>query len=435
MIDVLREVFDRVEEPVGRKRPTHSLTDCLVSALSMFQFRDGSMLAFDQASRLDARRENLRNLYGLRGAAPSDTTMRRRLDRADPAALHLAFPALWESVDTEEFRVFDGRVPVAVDGTGHFDSTSIGCEGCLTRRASDGTIHHRHEAVVAAAVHVGRKAAIPLGAEPVVRQDGADKQDCEPRAAVRLLHRLRQDFGDLRPIVLGDALYATGPMASTLRELDMDYVLKVREPRHEALLEAGFESEERRSHSWTDPDDEGLVHEVDWCPGTPLSKSFPELRDTLVVWTARRAGPTVGRTEEKRHGWERTMCWFTSLRLDETSLADFLRLARARWRIENEMFNVLKNQGMEMEHNYGHGSKFLATVLMLLMLLAAMIDEFQKLGSDAVRRAREKAGSWKALWLDMRVLVRHVPIAGWEALYAVIAGERKVRLVEFPDTG
>ena len=43
---------------------------------------------------------------------------------------------------------------------------------------------------------------------------------------------------------------------------------------------------------------------------------------------------------------------------------------RARWKIENETFNTLKNQGYHFEHNYGHGYQHLSVVLAMLMLLA-----------------------------------------------------------------
>ncbi len=46
-----------------------------------------------------------------------------------------------------------------------------------------------------------------------------------------------------------------------------------------------------------------------------------------------------------------------------------MRGGRGRWKIENETFNTLKNQGYQLEHNYGHGQKHLATVFGLLMML------------------------------------------------------------------
>ena len=56
-----------------------------------------------------------------------------------------------------------------------------------------------------------------------------------------------------------------------------------------------------------------------------------------------------------------------------------MRGGRARWKIENETFNTLKNQGYHFEHNYGHGKKNLPVVLAMVMLLAFfLVDQAQQ---------------------------------------------------------
>src|SRR5262249_1558832 len=55
-----------------------------------------------------------------------------------------------------------------------------------------------------------------------------------------------------------------------------------------------------------------------------------------------------------------------------------MRAGRCRWKIENEAFNTLKNQGYHFEHNYGHAQQRLATALALLMLLAFLVDQIQQ---------------------------------------------------------
>ena len=68
-----------------------------------------------------------------------------------------------------------------------------------------------------------------------------------------------------------------------------------------------------------------------------------------------------------------------------------MRAGRARWRIENETFNTLKNHGYHFEHNFGHGNKHLATVFAYLMMLALLIDQIQQRGCALFRKARAKA--------------------------------------------
>ena len=53
--------------------------------------------------------------------------------------------------------------------------------------------------------------------------------------------------------------------------------------------------------------------------------------------------------------------------MHQHNLLRVMRGARARWKIENETFNTLKNQGYHFEHNFGHGYRHLSTVFAHLM--------------------------------------------------------------------
>ena len=55
--------------------------------------------------------------------------------------------------------------------------------------------------------------------------------------------------------------------------------------------------------------------------------------------------------EGKRHTW----CWVTDIELTKDTVEAVMRGGRCRWHIENQTFNTLKNQGYNIEHNYGHG--------------------------------------------------------------------------------
>ena len=239
MITIVRRLFDKIEEPRSRKRPTHSLTDCLVSGLAMFHFRDGSMLQFEEACKKDSRRRNLRRLFGLKGDPPSDTTMRRRLDKVDPDEVRPAFSAIWHAAEErgmlKPFDVYGGRVAVALDATQHFESTKINCGNCL-RRLIDEVMHYSHQALLAAAVSVDEKRALPLDVEPIVNGDGNRKQDCEAKAATRLLPRLREFYPSMRPVILCDALYANGPMLRRIAEHDMEFITTVKEPHKDCQI-------------------------------------------------------------------------------------------------------------------------------------------------------------------------------------------------------
>src|SRR5271168_4992317 len=62
--------------------------------------------------------------------------------------------------------------------------------------------------------------------------------------------------------------------------------------------------------------------------------------------------------------------FITDLPTDRDTVVELSACGRARWKIENESFNVLKTKGYNLEHNFGHGKKHLSAVLATLNLLA-----------------------------------------------------------------
>ena len=62
--------------------------------------------------------------------------------------------------------------------------------------------------------------------------------------------------------------------------------------------------------------------------------------------------------------------WVTDLTITRDNARHLVRGGRARWKIENETFNTLKNQDYHLEHNFGHGEQNLSVVFAMLMMLA-----------------------------------------------------------------
>ena len=98
-----------------------------------------------------------------------------------------------------------------------------------------------------------------------------------------------------------------------------------------------------------------------------------------------------------------------------------MRGGRARWRVENETFNTLKNQDYHFEHNYGHGYKNLGVVLALLMMTAFLIDQVQQRCNKLFEKARAKAGAKCALWEGIRHLFYAFKVGSMREIYEAIA--------------
>lgn len=103
---------------------------------------------------------------------------------------------------------------------------------------------------------------------------------------------------------------------------------------------------------------------------------------------------------------------------------------RARWKIENETFNTLKNQGYNLEHNYGHGKQHLSTILANLMMLQFLIDQIQEVACPFFKAARRRFHSRIQLWNSIcsRFLEHLLP--SWVVLWKSIIYGFKPNLIQ-----
>ena len=168
------------------------LDDTLMSAFAMFSLKAPSLLAFDK-QRAEG---NLKTIYGI-ARAPCDTWMRERLDPVAPESLRPSFTLVFRQLQRgkalEPMVFLDGHYLVALDGTGYFSSTTIHCDSCLHKEHRNGSVTYYHQILGAAIIHPDFREVIPLMPEPIVKQDGTEKNDCERNAAKRFITKLRQE--------------------------------------------------------------------------------------------------------------------------------------------------------------------------------------------------------------------------------------------------
>jgi hypothetical protein len=140
------------------------------------------------------------------------------LDGVPPDAFDALFYQVIEVPGVlEPFRCLASRAVIALDGTGHFCSRKIHCPRCLKRKRADGGTEYYHAFLGASLVAPGHHRVVPLPPEFIVAQDGAEKQDCERNAATCWLSRQGPRLKYLRPVFVGDALFACQPIASDRR--------------------------------------------------------------------------------------------------------------------------------------------------------------------------------------------------------------------------
>jgi len=131
----------------------------------------------------------------------------------------------------------------------------------------------------------------------------------------------------------------------------------------------------------------------------------------------------------------RLFSWITDFTVTMDNAYQIMKGGRARWKIENETFNTLKNQGYHFGHNYGLGQKNLSMVFVMLMMLAFLVDQTQQLCCVLFRAVWKKNRSKRALWERMRSMFHNFELESMEILYrALLSGYIKRPPIILEDT-
>src|SRR5436190_13056892 len=322
LVPLVRRRFAQLPEP--RRCPAFSLADTLMAGLALFSLKDPSLLAF-QRRALD---HNLRSVFGLT-AIPCDTQMRTILDEVDPDQLRPVFRDLFRALQRgkvlTKYVFLQGCYLLALDGVEYFCSTQVHCDHCLTRQ-HHGQTYYYHQMLGAVLVHPNFPEVIPLAPEPIQRQDGQDKNDCERNAARRWLKHFRQDHPHLPVIITEDALSSNAPHIRDLQTARCHFLLGVKPGDHAYLFEQIAQRLEAEQSA--------ITGEVDARTGTrrsylfltdlALNETNPDVRVNFLQ--------CVEHTDQETHEWS----WVTDLHLTAAHFGKGARGGRARWRIENE---------------------------------------------------------------------------------------------------
>lgn len=411
LLATVRGCFDRIGD--HRKGGCAiSLSDALMSGLAVFSLKCASLLQFDQHRQDPPIAHNLRTLYRVQ-QVPCDSQMREIIDGVETKDLRPAFKAVFSQVQRgkglEGYAYLGGHYLLSVDGTGHISSETIHCEQCCEKKKRNGQITYYHQLLGAAIVHPDKREVLPLAPEPITRQDGQTKNDCERNAAKRLLADVRREHPHLSLIVVEDALSANTPHIELLKKLGMRFILGVKPGDHQAL----FQQVETRAlnqqvEEWEITDESQVTHRFRYTNQIALNQQHPDcLVNFLEYWETR--------PEKTLH-----FSWITDLFLTQENVFNIQRGGRARWKIENETFNTLKNQGYNLEHNFGHGQHYLANNFALLMMLAFLIDQVQQLCCPLFQQALEINHSKISFWEKMRAFFRYFYIDTWELFFAAL---------------
>jgi hypothetical protein len=404
----------------------YKLIDALKSAMSVFYFQHPSMLDFQVKMKQKWKRSNLETMMGVH-EIPSNVQITTLLDGINPESVDAVFNDNLHAVDEwgglKGFRCLDGGVLLALDGVWYFLSEQIHCEHCL-HKTKDGATTYYHSALAGTIVRPGNTAVLPVAPEMITNKDSADssgnskKQDCERNAAKRWLSRHAEEYSWLSPTLLGDDLYSNYPFCMEVLEHGYSFIFTCKDDSHPWLAETVQNSflEETSRREWNGR--HNLVYTCRWLNGV-------EIRDNIQTLLVNYLSLSIWNEKLNKRTFYNT--WITNKTITDNNVFHLASCGRARWKIENEHNNVLKNHGYNLEHNFGHGKNHAGEMYCLLNLLAFQMHSLLDITDEDYKKARAYAGRRDEFFNELRFVMRYKLFDSWLQLLVFMHSP--------PDTG
>ena len=273
-------------------------------------------------------------------------------------------------------------------------------------------------------MHPDQRQVIPLMPEEIVNSDGNIKQDCEINAAKRLIPKIREDHPQLGIIIVGDDLFSKQPFIKEVLNARMNYILIAKPQDHQYMMEWINAFDPGEINEMCTMDEKGRKHIYQWVNGIPLNGQEGSINVNYFFY----------RIISKDKSGNEVVCyknsWITDIEITKKNISTLVRGGRCRWKIENECFNTLKNQGYHIEHNYGHGSQNLCFNFFLLTLLAYFFHQIFELTDNLFQSCRKKFGSKRHMWETLRAYIKILVFSTWEHLldFALTPTKYKISL-------
>ena len=390
----------------------YEMEDAAMGAFSVFFTQCASFLEYQQEMKRHKGRSNAESLFEMVDV-PSDSQIRVLLDGVEPRYVTGIFRE--EYAGLEQTKVIEGMrshgnsLLIALDGTEYFSSQKIHCEQCSQRELRNGKINYFHSVLTPVVVQAGNEHVIALEPEFITPQDGNEKQDCEIEAGKRWLSQYGDFYAKRNVTILGDDLFSRQPFIQALRDKKLHFILVCKPDSHLALYEMvaflqtnGVVHSHQKRH-WNGR--YGEIYHYRFASKLPLRVDQNAIE---VNWCEL----TVTREDTGERLYKNA--FITDFKVSKTTVEAIVRDGRARWKVENENNNVLKTKGYHLEHNFGHGSQYLASLLLTLNLLAFLIHTVLDLVDEKYRSIRQELRTRRRFFQDLETLLRYFYFASWE---------------------
>ena len=393
---------------------SYAIPDAALGAFGIFFTQSSSFLEYQRHLQQAQGHNNASTLFGVE-QLPCNNQIRNLLDPLSPSQLDGVYLEVFERLaqhgSLATWRVLSDQLLMALDGTQYHSSQAIHCPNCLRRQLSNGQTLYYHSAMTPVIVCPGRSEVIALPPECIMPQDGHDKQDCERVAGKRWIAKHATQVAPYGITLLGDALYSTQPLCQLALHNGLNFIF-VCKPDSQATLY-------KRVAFWQANDAIQELETRRWGGRFTTITRYRYLNEVFlqggkgaldVNWLE-MTSVNAKTGEQLYHN-----SFITNHRLSTENVLEVAQAGRGRWKIENENNNVLKTKGYHIEHNFGHGKKYLAAFLLSLNLLAFLFHTVLEWGDDKYALLRQVLARRQTFFEDIRALTRYMVFESWQHL-------------------
>ncbi len=394
----------------------YDMVDAGMGAFSVFFAQSPSFLSYQQDMKRRKGRSNAESLFGM-AQIPSDNQIRSLLDPVAPSYVCGVFRDIYLRLDRagvlQGYRAHAHCLLIAVDGTEYFSSQKIHCEQCSCREWSNGKINYFHRVLTPVIVQPGNECVITLEPEYITPQDGKEKQDCEIEAGKRWVDKYGDFYAKQGVTILGDDLFSRQPYCLKLKDKKLHFILVCKPDSHPALYEmvdflaANQVLDTYQKRHWNGNYAE--IYTYRYANRLPLRGDQEAIE---VNWCEL----TITREDSGEQLYQNA--FITDFEVSETTVEAIVRDGRARWKVENENNNVLKTKGYHLEHNFGHGSQYLASLLLSLNLLAFLFHTVLDLVDEKYRLIRQALRTRQKFFQHIEALLCYIQFSNWDELFS-----------------
>ena len=369
--------------PDYRKFPDYKTEEVLMAAIAIFLFKRGSRNGMDNLARKGRFAANYKRMFGCR--LPDMDTCDKLLRKLPQECLEKLkremVRVLIRKKVFDRFR-FDSRYHcVAVDGTGLHSFDYEPYPGCPKRTSRSGKTTYTVY-VLEAKIVCSNGFSISIATEWIRNPEHGhyDKQDCELKAFIRLVKKLKKLYPRMPILLLADGLYPNNTVFDACRKCGYAFIFTLKDGNLKSvwdevdfLTRRGKDEHYKKSKWWNEHYEKSKwrkEYSYRVINNIPYMTHTLHLMELNIKWVQQLSTEKITHTPEKVR-----FVHITDIPMNEINYWRISEYGRLRWTIENEGFNVQKNQGYGLSHKYSRVSHVATCNYYQCLQIAHMIDQ------------------------------------------------------------